>query len=174
MKNLRKLLFLGLLCFSTQAQMPGWQTGGPTPFLQGPTLGATLRNASRAVNDQLRIVRRSASDVGRKAHNPNYGTQGFYADYEGLKFQFQGLRSTFGLMSNLALQAQQPRTSNAVAELDAGLGIIAEAFNPVEQELQAGMVNRDTVVTMCRILEDALNVWEREFKKNSSRLNLIW
>ena len=78
------------------------------------------------------------------------------------------------MMGGLVMQVQQPRAANAVAELDAGLNIIAEAFLPVEQEVQAGMVNRDTVIRMTRILDDALQVWEREFKKNSSRLNLIW
>jgi hypothetical protein len=53
------------------------------------------------------------------------------------------------------------------------LNIIAEAFTPIQQEIQAGMVNRDTVVRTCRALDQVLTEWDRELKKNSSRLQRI-
>lgn len=89
-------------------------------------------------------------------------------------FQFQGLRATFNSLAGMASQLSQPRAANAAAELDSGLSIIAEAFIPVEQEIKAGMATRDTVMRMGRILDDALGVWDKQLKKNSSRLNLIW
>ena len=98
----------------------------------------------------------------------------FWQDYQNLQFQFQTLRSTFNLLGGMALDLQRPRAANAAAELDAGLNIIAEAFAPVQQEIQANAVNRDTVVRMCRILDEAMVEWDKELGKSDSRLRQAW
>jgi hypothetical protein len=162
-----------LLCADLVAQIaPGWPVGAPPPF-QGATFGATLRNAAQATSVQARLTRQTAVDMGRRARSAGYQLQTFWTDYQNLQFQFQGLRATFNVLGELVLQLQNPRAANAVAELDAGLNIIAEAFTPIQQEIQAGMVNRDTVVRTCRVLDQVLTEWDRELKKNSPRLQRI-
>jgi len=170
------ILILGLPVASPRlaAQViPGWPVGEPPPFVQGPNLAATLRNAAQATAGQARLARQAAADMGRRARSATYQMQNFWPDYQNLQFQFQGLRSTFNLLGQQVIQLQLPRAANAAAELDAGLNIIAEAFAPVQQEIQAGMVNRDTVIRMCRALELALQEWEKELRKNASRLGTI-
>jgi hypothetical protein len=159
-----------LLCGDLAAQVV---PGAPPPFVQGPTFSATLRNAAQATSVQARVTRQAAVDMGRRARSAGYQMQTFSADYQNLLFQFQGLRSTFNLLGEMVLQLQQPRAANAVAELDAGLNIIADAFTPVQQEVQADTVNRDTVVHMCRVLDRVLFEWDKELKKSSMRLGTI-
>jgi hypothetical protein len=80
---------------------------------------------------------------------------------------------TFNAVADLARQLQNARSANAAAELQEGLNIIAEAFAPVQQEMQTGTVNRDTVARMCLILNEALMEWQKELKRCSSRLGSI-
>jgi pullulanase/glycogen debranching enzyme len=46
-------------------------------------------------------------------------------------------------------------------------------LDPVQRELQAGRVNRDTIVRMCQVLDEALLEWQKELKRCSSRLGTI-
>ena len=87
---------------------------------------------------------------------------------------FQALRAQFNEMGSIALQLGRPRASNAVVELDAGLNIIAELFPFLESQFNLGTLDRNTIVRTCRSLEDAMREWERELKKNSSRMGLVW
>ena len=61
-----------------------------------------------------------------------------------------------------------------MAELDAGLNVIAELFAFLEGQYNAGTLDRNTVVRTTRAFEDALREWERELRRNNSRLNLVW
>lgn len=151
----------------------GWPVATPLPIVQGPTLAATLRNAVQASSDQARFVAQTATEMGRRARGASYQMQNLSNDYQSLQYHFQNLRATFNVAGELALQLQSARAANAAAELDAGLNIISEAFAPVQQELQAGAASRDTVINMCQVLNLALNEWQKELKKNSSRLGMI-
>ena len=88
--------------------------------------------------------------------------------------QFFGLRQQFNVLGNLALQSGRPRAGNAVTELDAGLNVIGELFPFLQNEFNTGALDRKTIVRTCGALEDAMREWEREFKKNSSRIGLIY
>jgi hypothetical protein len=158
---------------ATAQGVVGWPAGSPAAIVQGPTLNATLRNALQATSDQVRVVTRTATDVGRRAKGAFYQSQDLANDYQNLQFHFQNLRATFNVAGELALQLQSARAANATAELTAGLDIISEAFAPVQKELQTGAANRDTVVSMCQVLNLALNEWQKELKKNSVRLGMI-
>lgn len=162
-------LTLGPLRASDQA-VSVWPAGTPALFLQGPTLEATLRNGVQASSDRARFTAHTASALGRRAKGGGYQMQNLRADYQNLEMQFQNLCTTFHAVANLALQLRNPRAANAAAELEAGLDIISEAFDPVQRELQTGTVNSDTVVRMCQVLEEALLVWEKELKRCSLRL----
>lgn len=150
-----------------------WNAAPPLPFLQGPDLASTLRNGVQMASDLSRFTAQTATDVGRRARSPGYLMQNLAADYQNLLFQFQNLQNTFRAVAGVARQLQSARAANAAAELEAGLNIISEAFGPVQQELQAGKGNRDTVVRMCQVLNEALLEWQKELKKCSSRLGVI-
>lgn len=151
----------------------GWPAGSPASIVQGPTLTATLRNAVQATSDQVRVATRNAAEVGRRARGASYQMQNLSNDFQTLQFHFQNLRATSNVAGELALQLQSARAANAAAELDAGLNIISEAFAPVQQELEAGTANRNTVINLCQVLNLALNEWQKELKRNSARLGMI-
>jgi len=124
-------------------------------------------------SDQSRLAAQFAKDMGQRARSPGYLMQNLGNDYQNLEFHFQNLRTTFNALDELALQLQSPRAANAAAELQAGLNIIAEGFAPVQQEMQTGTLNRDTILRMCQVLNEALLEWQKELKKCSSRLGVI-
>jgi hypothetical protein len=147
-----------------------WPAGTRSPFLQGPTLEATLRNGVQAASDQAHLTAQYAKEMGRRAKGVGYEMQNLWTDYQNLEMHFQNLRITFHAVANLALKLRDARAANAATELEAGLNIISEAFDPVQGELQAGTVNPDTIVRMCQVLEEALLEWQKELKRSSSRL----
>jgi hypothetical protein len=150
-----------------------WPVGTPPPFLQGPTLAATLRNGAQVTSDQARVTAQFAREMGGRARSAGYQMQNLRYDYQNLEYQFHNFRVTFNALGELALQLQTPRAANAAAELHAGLNIISEAFAPVQQEMQADTLNRDTVIRMCQVLQEALLEWQKELKRCSSRLGPI-
>lgn len=146
----------------------------PPPALTGSTLGTNLRNAASAVETQAAIVRKTANDWGRRANSGSYDGAYFQQDLGTLQIQFQVLHEQFNWLGTLALQLGRPRANNSVAELGAGLNIIAELFTFLGSQFQAGTLDRQTIVRTCRAFEDALREWERELRKNSSRLGLVY
>jgi hypothetical protein len=167
-------LWLALAPLRAPAQWGApWGGGQPLPFLQGPTLADTLRNGAKMASDQSRQAAQFARDMGQRARSPGYLMQNLWTDYQNLEFQFQKLCATFNALEELTLQLQSHRAVNAAAELQAGLNIISEAFAPVQQEMQAGTLNRDTVLRMCQVMNEALLEWQKELKKCSSRLGVI-
>lgn len=158
----------------TSGQIVGpWGHGASLPFLQGPTLVDTLRNGAQAASDQSRNTAQFARDLSQRARGVGYQMQNFSADYQNLVYQFQNLRYTFNALGQLALQLQTPQAANAVAELEAGLNIISEAFTPMQQEMQAGAFNPDTIQRMCGAINQALLEWQKELKRCSARLGTL-
>jgi hypothetical protein len=142
------------------------------PGLLGPTLGANLRNAGAATQRQAEIVGRGAADWGRRASAAGYSMPQLQQDFANMQLQFQALRQQFNVLGNLALQLGRPRANNAVAELDAGLNTIGELFTFLQNQDNAGTLDRRTIVRTCSAFADAMNVWGRELQKNTSRLGL--
>jgi len=50
----------------------------------------------------------------------------------------------------------------------------SELFTFLEGQFNAGTLDRNTIVRTCRAFEDAMREWERELRKNSSRMGLVW
>lgn len=144
------------------------------PALIGPTPGANLRNASTATLTQAGIVRNAADAWGRRANSGTYRAEQFQQDYSYVLSQYQGLRTQFNWLASLTAQQGAARTQNAVAELDAGLNVIAELFSFLQGQYAAGTLDRNTIVRTARVFEDAMREWERELRKNNSRLGLVW
>jgi hypothetical protein len=144
------------------------------PALIGPTPGASLRNAGAATLTQAGIVRNAANAWGRRANSGTYRAEHFQQDYSNMLSQYQTLRNQFNWLASLTAQQGSPRTQNAVAELDAGLNVIAELFSFLEGQYTAGTLDRNTIVRTSRSFEDAMREWERELRKLNSRLGLAW
>jgi hypothetical protein len=102
-----------------------------------------------------------------------YRTEQFQADFTNMQLQYQALRQQFNGLASLALQLGTPRANNSVAELDAGLNIIAELLTFLQGQFNANTLDQRTIVRTCRALEDAMREWDRELKKSSSRIGLV-
>jgi hypothetical protein len=146
----------------------------PPAALTGPTLGASLRNAAAATLAQAENVTRMADDWARRANSGSYNIDQFQRDFATLQTQFQMLRNQFNGLGSLAFQLGNPRANNAVAELDAGLNIIAELSDFLASQFNAGSLDRQTITRTCSAFADAMGEWQRELRKNSSRLGFVW
>jgi hypothetical protein len=156
------------------SQYPPFPIYPQPPPVTGPTPGASLRNAAAATSSQAAFVRKGAADWGRRAGWSTYNADNFQVDFANSQMQFLSLRQQFNILGNYALQLGRPRADNAIAELDAGLNIIAELFTFLQTEFNTGTLDHKTITRTCRALEDAMKEWERELRKNSSRIGLIW
>lgn len=172
----KSLFLLAILAFVSMTPGARTQYLGPPqpPALVGPTVGASMRNAAAATQAQSALVQKGANDWGRRAASTAYNAANFQQDFQTLQFQFHLLREQFNGLGALALQLGRPRASNAVTELDAGLNIIAELFTFLGGQFNAGTLDRQTIVRTCRAFEDAIREWDRELRKNSSRIGLVW
>jgi len=167
-------MLMGLFFGMTPGGLTQYPWAPPPPALTGPTLGASLRNAAAATLAQAENVRRMADDWARRASSGGYNGDQFQRDFGTLHFQFQMLRDQFNGLGSLALQLGNPRADNAVAELDAGLNIIAELSDFLAGQFQAGSLDRQTITRTCTAFADAMGEWQRELRKNSSRLGFVW
>jgi len=152
---------------------PSAWTQDPQASALTSSLGADLRNAAAVTHSQADLVRKMANDWGHRATSESYSPEFFQRDFANMQFQFQTLRDLFTLLGSLALQLDHPPASNAAAELDAGLNMIAELFTFLGKRFKAGTLEHQTIVRTCRAFEDALWEWERELRKSSARLELL-
>ena len=144
------------------------------PPLAGSTVGQSLRNAAGATYNALRALRLTVDNWTRRANGGIYTDAYFRQDYANAQQQFVALRTQFIYLAELALQLGRPRADNAVAELDAGLNIIVELFVFLEEQYNAGTLDRQTVVRTTQIFQRAIREWELELRKNGSRMGLVW
>ena len=167
-------MLMGLFFGMTPGGLTQYPWAPPPPALTGPTLGASLRNAAAATLAQAENVGRMADDWARRASSGSYSGDQFQRDLNTLYLQFQMLRDQFNGLASLALQLGSPRANNAVAELDAGLNIIAELPDFLASQFHAGSMDRQTIIRTCTAFADAVHEWQRELTKNSSRMNFVW
>lgn len=144
----------------------------PPALTQMPPLGNNLRQAAAATRTQADIVTRAAGTWASRSNSASYNVGQFQNDFGNIQMQFQGLREQFNWVAGMARQLGRTRADNAVAELDAGLNIISELFVFLQNEFNAGTLDRASIVRTARAFEDAMRVWQREFVKCSSRLGI--
>jgi hypothetical protein len=153
----------------------GWtQYVTPGVALTVSTPGTNMRNAAALVHNSATIAIRAADDWGRRAGSAGYNAQQLNLDFSNSLGAFQTLRGQFNGLGSMALQTGRARAANVVAELGAGLDVIAELFTFMQAQDNAGTLDRATIARTCRALEDALREWDRELKRNGSRLEVAY
>ena len=94
--------------------------------------------------------------------------------YGMLVQQFQAVRSQYnGLKSALSPQ-QLAAGANQLAELDAGLDILQEAFADYQTAVANGQSNSTALANMCQVLNEASRVWAQELKQDCRQLRVGW
>ena len=146
------LLALALLSASAQA-----------PYVVSPVPGAQ-RNALSSVRTQVDWLQNSTRTA------PNYGDQG----YGNLWQSFQALRQSYTALKQTLTQEQLAAGADVLAELDAGLDILQQAFGNYQGDLQAGRNPRAALSDMSQVLRKGSTMWLQELNKRASQLRIGW
>lgn len=127
-----------------------------------PTTPNAQRNALGALRSQITFFQNSAMNA------PNYRDQG----YDYVNAAFQALRSAYGGLKQTLNPQQQSHGANALAELDAGLDIIQEAFTNFQNDVSAGRDARTALRDMCEVLRQGTRLWSDQLTKVCSQLRI--
>ena len=164
MNQVRRLILIGgfslaigfLFCWPLVAPAQ-WPYGAPiTPDTQ--------RNALNAVRAQVNWLQNTTRTA------PNYGDNG----YGNVLQQFQALRGAYSELKQTLTPQQAAAGANALAELDAGLDILEEAFTNYQNDVAGGRLVRSALSDMCQVLRQGSRVWLDELNRNCSALRLGW
>ena len=127
-----------------------------------PTTPDAQRNAMNAVRSQVNWLQNATRT------SPSYGSGG----YGNVQQQFDALRSAYINFTHSLNEQQLARGANDLAELDAGLGIIQEAFANYQEAVGAGQSPNSALRDLCQVLRQASQVWLQEFNNRCARLRV--
>jgi hypothetical protein len=94
--------------------------------------------------------------------------------YGLLTQQFQAVRGQYAGFKSTLNPQQLSSGANQLAELDAGLDIIQEAFADYQSGVANGQSTYTALANMCRVLNEAIGVWAQEFKQDCRQLQVGW
>src|SRR4051812_26153634 len=99
---------------------------------------------------------------------PNFGQQA----YGNLLGEYQELRTAYDNLKQTLAPAQWQRGANSLAELDAGLDIISEAFTNFQNDLAVGRSSGSATRDLCQVLRQGVQLWSQELNKTASGLRI--
>jgi hypothetical protein len=143
------------------AQIP-W--GNPFPGAPSPTTPMAQRNAQLTVKNQVNYFQNSTRTAS------SYGDGGYGQVWQ----QFQTVQGAFIAFKNTLNAQQLSNGANDLAELDAGLGILEEAFSNYTQDVNDGQSSTSAFNNMCQVLYQASGVWLQQFNTVCNRLRVGW
>jgi hypothetical protein len=85
---------------------------------------------------------------------------------------FDGLRVGFQTIKSSLAPVQVQRGANDLADLDAGLAIIAEAFPNFQEDLNNGRSYQVALHTLRQVLRDSMRIWTQQFNSVARRLQI--
>lgn len=121
------------------------------------------RNALNMVRTQVNWLQNATRTAPNAA-----GGQG----YDSVRQQFDALRAAYNGLKQTLSQRQLSYGGNDLADLDAGLDIIQEAFGIYEEDVTAGRRADTALRDLCQVMRQASAVWLQEFNKKASRLRI--
>src|SRR5262245_11204462 len=132
-------LFSGAFVLAALLTLSPRQASAQWPALTTPDAQRNALNAFRSAFDFLQDATRSA---------PSYGPQGA----GNLWGNFDSVRGSYNALKQTLTPDQLAKGANALAELDAGLDIIQEAFANYENDLAAGRAMHAALRDLCEVL----------------------
>ncbi len=130
-----------------------------------PTTPAAQRNAMNAVRNQVDWLQNATRTAA------NFGPQG---GSQNLWQQFQSLRGAYAEFKQTLSPQQLNQGANSLAEIDAGLDIIQQAFSNYEEDLAGGRPATTALRDLCQVLREGSRVWWQELNRCCSRLRVGW
>jgi len=132
------------------------------PVISPPTTPSAQSHALSVVRSEVNWLRNACRTA------PNY-TSG---NYDQIWQQFQHLREAYAAFKATLTPDQVTSVANELAELDAGLDILQEAFDDYRQDVSSGRGRAAALRSMCRVLDEAAGLWLRELNKVAKRLRV--
>ena len=148
------LAVLGASVVYTQAQVP----------CAPPTNPMAQRNALNLLLNQVNWFQNAARSA---SSYPDGG-------YGLLVHQFQAVRDQYNGFKSTLTPQQLASSSNQLAELDAGLDIVQQAFTDYQNAVANGQSSSSAFTNMARVLNEAMGVWGRELKQDCNQLRVGW
>lgn len=127
-----------------------------------PTNPMAQQNYMNLVLNQVRWFH----NVSRSAASYSGGGYGVLVQ------QFQGLRDQYAGFKSSLTPNQLNSGANQLAELDAGLDIIQEAFTDYQTAVTNGQSSRTAYSNMSRVLNEAITVWGQQFRQTCNQLQV--
>jgi hypothetical protein len=157
-----KAIFLGLLAFIA-ALLPTlvfaqW-------YFPPPTNANAQRNALNTVRSQVNWLQNNTRTASNLVGQQGYGS---------LRREFDLLRMAYFELTQTLTPQQAERGANGLAELNAGLDIIAGAFANYEDDIAGGRPASFALNSLCRVLRQSSALWLEELNKTASQLRIGW
>ena len=136
----------------TQAQLP----------IAPPTNPMAQHNALNLLLNQVSWFRNAARIA---SSNPGGGYGLLVQQFQAVRDQYNGFKTTL---------APQQLTSNAnqLAELDAGLDIIQQAFTDYQTAVANGQPSNTASANLRQVLKEAIRVWTQKLKQDRRQLRV--
>jgi hypothetical protein len=162
-KKLARPAALGLLVSLAALYANLVSAQAPWPFAP-PATPMAQRNAMNLVINQVNWFQNATRTASSYAGG-GYGL--LLQQFQAVRSQYAGFRST--------LSPQQLNSgANQVAELDSGLDIIQEAFTDYQTAVANGQSNNSAFSNLRQVLNEAMGVWVREFRRDCGQLQVGW
>ena len=88
--------------------------------------------------------------------------------------QFQAVRNQYNSFKSTLTPQQLASSASPLAELDAGLNTIQEAFTDYQTAVVNGQSSNTSSANLRRVLTKAIRVWTRELKQDCRQLRVGW
>jgi len=82
------------------------------------------------------------------------------------------LRAAYDQFKATLTPNQLASGANELAELEAGLDILQEAFDEYQQDVAAGRSQAAAFRSLCRVLDEAAGLWLQELNKVAEKLRV--
>jgi len=135
---------------------------------QWPGQASTTPDAQRNALGQVRSEINWLQNATRTS--ASYGEQGYGNVWE----RFQSVRGAYAGLKQTLNPHQLTAGGNALAELDAGLDIIQEAFDNFRTDVAGGRPVNTALRDMCQVLREGSQLWLQQLNKTSTQLRIGW
>ena len=138
-------------------------TPAQLPFAP-PTNQMAQRNALNLLLNQVKWFQNAASSA---SSYPGGG-------YGLLVQQFQTVRNQYNGFKSSLTPEQLASSANQLAELDAGLDIVKEAFSDYQTAVANGQSSNTASANLRQVLNEAIRVWTQELKQDCRQFRVGW
>jgi hypothetical protein len=138
-------------------------TQAQSPFAP-PTNPMAQRNAMNLVLNQVNWFQNAA----RSASSYRGGGYGLLVQ------QFQAVRDQYNGFKSTLTPQQLASSANQLAELDAGLNTIQQAFTDYQTAVANAQSSNAASANLRRVLIKAIRVWTRELKQDCRKMRVGW